>query len=76
MDTALMAFQVTAKEAAIAIALKDCAAVLTADPVTIADLSVVFAKHRDENIAGTTHRTCFPNALLVSGAYPSVFRKA
>jgi hypothetical protein len=40
-----MACQVAAKEAAVAIALKDCLALLTADSVIIPDSLRVFAKH-------------------------------
>jgi hypothetical protein len=47
MNTFLMPGQVPAQETAVAIALKDGLAVLTADPVTIPDLLGVVAKHRD-----------------------------
>jgi hypothetical protein len=45
MNTSLAPGQVTAKEAAKAIALKDCLALLTADAVIIADSLGVVAKH-------------------------------
>ena len=51
MQTTLVPGQVTAKEAAEAIALKYCLAVLTADPVIIADSCGMVTKHRNEKIA-------------------------
>jgi hypothetical protein len=45
MQTWLVTLQVTAKEAAEAIALKDCLAFLTADTIIIPDSFVVVAKH-------------------------------
>jgi hypothetical protein len=50
VSTFLVPGQVTAKEAAEAIALKDYLAVLTADPVIIADSLRVIAKHIDEKM--------------------------
>ena len=47
MDTEFAAGQVAAKEATVAIALKHRLALLTADPVIIPDLLIVFAKHCD-----------------------------
>jgi hypothetical protein len=45
MQTGLVAGQITAKPAAVAIAFKDSLAVLTADPVIIPDSLRVIAKH-------------------------------
>ncbi len=57
METVLVAGQVTAKEAAKAIALKHRLASLTADPVIIPDSFGVVAKHMDEKMA--TWPDCF-----------------
>jgi len=45
MQAGLASGQVAAKEAAKAIAFKDCLALLTADPVIVPDSFGVFAKH-------------------------------
>jgi hypothetical protein len=50
MNTFLVPGQVTAKPAAVAIAFKDGLALLTADPVMIADSFIVVAKHIDEKM--------------------------